>query len=299
MKTYLYTPLMIALMVAGCAKKEAGAPEQAVPVVCAVNYPLAFFAETLAGEATEVVFPAMEGDPAFWNPTPEQIAEFQQADLILLNGASYAKWVPHASLPQARLVDTSAAFRDEFIAVKDAVTHSHGPEGAHAHGNTAFTTWLDPRLAVRQLAAVRDALSDRGIDTAAGMPQLEAQLAELDNQLEQAFAPFGQDPLLGSHPVYQYLTRRYGLNLRSVHWEPDAVPDDAMLAELDDLLKSHPAAIMLWEDQPLEETAALLKDRGIASVVFNPCGNRPETGDFLQVMSANVNALEDYTKSGR
>jgi zinc transport system substrate-binding protein len=30
--------------------------------------------------------------------------------------------------------------------------------------------------------------------------------------------------LLASHPVYQYLARRYGLNLRSLVWETDEVP---------------------------------------------------------------------------
>mgnify|MGYP000320192187 CR=1 FL=1 len=86
----------------------------------------------------------------FWKPAPEQIAAYQKADLILLNGASYAKWVAHVSLPASWMVDTSASFADQFIPLKDQVTHSHGLAGKHEHGDVAFTTWLDPLQAIVQ-----------------------------------------------------------------------------------------------------------------------------------------------------
>ena len=61
----------------------------------------------------EVVFPApADVDPAYWSPGGEIVADYQQADLILLNGAGYAGWVSRASLPRAAKVDTGAAFAD-------------------------------------------------------------------------------------------------------------------------------------------------------------------------------------------
>ncbi len=61
------------------------------PIVYTVNYPLYYFASRIAGDAAEVVFPVPEDvDPAFWMPGTEEIAAFQKADLILLNGAGYA-----------------------------------------------------------------------------------------------------------------------------------------------------------------------------------------------------------------
>jgi zinc transport system substrate-binding protein len=98
------------------------------------NYPLEFFAKTAVGEAVEVAFLAPAGeDPAFWVPDDEAVRKLQAARVILLNGAGYSKWVDQVSLPQARVVETSAAFEKAFIEVKEAVTHSHGPEGEHAH----------------------------------------------------------------------------------------------------------------------------------------------------------------------
>ena len=292
MKYGLYFSALI-LLLGGCSRQAVETEADSKPVVYTVNYPLAYFAERIAGDRVEVVFPEMEGDPAFWEPTPEQVADFQQADLILLNGADYAKWVPKVSLPQNRLVNTSEDLRGQYIALDGAATHTHGPGGAHAHGDIAFTLWLNPELAAHQAQEVQGALAAELDLDAAGLGQLIADLQTLDADLEKAFAPVKSRPLLGSHPVYQYLEQRYGLDMESVHWEPDSEPDGAMWRELEDVLELHKAAVMLWEDEPLPQVRKALADMGIQSVVFNPCGNRPQDGDFLSVMRQNIEAVKE------
>lgn len=88
----------------------------------------------------------------------EEVAAYQSADIILLNGASYSSWVSHSSLPLFRTVDTSAPFRNQYIPIKEQGSHTHGPDGEHEHGKVALTTWLDPTRANVQAAAIRDAL---------------------------------------------------------------------------------------------------------------------------------------------
>ena len=101
------------------AKKSTAAGTASPPRIYVVNYPLKYFAERIAVNAAEVVFPAPPNeDPAFWKPEMETIASFQQADLILLNGAFYARWTDHATLPASRAVDTSSGFRDRRRAYK-------------------------------------------------------------------------------------------------------------------------------------------------------------------------------------
>jgi len=80
-------------------------------IVYVVNYPLQFLAERIGGENVDVVFPApTDVDPAFWSPDAEIVAAYQQADLILLNGAGYARWVTRVSLPRAAKVNTGAGW---------------------------------------------------------------------------------------------------------------------------------------------------------------------------------------------
>jgi zinc transport system substrate-binding protein len=266
-------------------------------VVYTVNYPLAYFAERIGGDLVRVEFPApTDVDPAFWSPEPETVAAYQQADLILLNGAGYAGWTDRATLPPSRVVDTSAGFRDRYIEVEGAATHAHGPEGEHEHGTTAFTTWLDPTLALEQSRAIRDALSaarpEHGAPIDAGYASLEQDLAELDRSLRDAARRLGGRPVVGSHPVYQYLAARYGLALASVHFEPDSDPGPDGWSGLRELLDRHPARLMLWEGEPLAETRRVLADAGLQVVVYEPCGNRPVDGDWLSVARANLAYLE-------
>jgi zinc transport system substrate-binding protein len=278
--------------------ERSAAPAAGPLVVYAVNYPLAYFAERIGGDAVQVEFPIpSDTDPAFWAPDAEAVAAFQEADLILLNGAGYASWVPKTSLPASKLVNTSAAFEDMYIVMEEEVVHTHGPEGEHEHANVAFTTWLDPLLAIEQARAIREAMTAGRPDQEAVFSEnfaaVEGDLTEIDSRLETWAERWSGTPVLGSHPVYQYLARRYELDMRSVHFEPDQVPSPTAWRDLGEIARQHGAPWMLWEGPPSEEIRARLEaDYGIATAVFDPSGNRPDSGDYLSVMRANVEALE-------
>ena len=264
--------------------------------VYTVNYPLAYFAERIGGEFVDAVFPApADLDPAFWTPDEETISGYQKADLIILNGAGYAKWTQKVSLPLMRQVDTSKSFKDEYISIETNVTHRHGPEGDHSHAGTAFTTWLDLSLASRQTEAIYKALS-RKLPEQKSIVQknfeaLKADLLRLDGQLQDLSDKKPALPLLGSHPIYQYLARGYGLNISMVMWEPDEDPGEQQWRNLQTLVEDHATSWMLWEDSPRPESVKRLEEMGIKSLVYSPCFNRPDEGDFLTMMQQNVDNL--------
>ena len=285
--------IMILAVAATFATKAVAKDADAPLSVYVVNYPLQYFAERIGGPDVRVVFPApADGDPAFWKPSLEQIAAYQKADLILLNGASYAKWVAHASLPASRMVDTSASFADQFIPLEDQVTHSHGLGGKHEHGDVAFTIWLDPQQAIIKAQAVRDALIRKRPGAAGDFNQrfnsLATDLKDLDERMAAVVTAAASRPMVFSHPVYQYFIRRYGLNGQEVHWEPEESLAPEQWAELKQILKEHPAQWMIWEGTPNPSTVDELKKSGLDSLTFDPCGNVPETGDYLSVMRENV-----------
>jgi zinc transport system substrate-binding protein len=292
------------LCCAGCGSQDPGTPA-AEPVrdasepleIYVVNHPLQYLAERIGGRSVRVTLPAPPGaDPADWLPDAETVLAYGDADLILLNGAGYARWLALASLPRDRLLDTSARFEDRFVERHGTTTHVHGKAGTHSHEGFESTTWLDPELALLQARAIAEALGGLRPEASATFQQnltaLERDLLALDARLAAAAQRIGDLPLLFSHPVYGYLIRRYGLNARSVHFEPDELPDRAAWQGLAVLLEEHPARVMLWEHTPLPETAARLRELGIESVVFDPCGGVPATGDFLDVMNANAARLE-------
>ncbi len=279
------------------AGREPEVAESAPIVVYAVNYPLAYFAERIGGDDVDVRLPVpADEDPAFWNPTAEEISAFQAADIILLNGAGYAGWTEKASLPRSKLVNTSADAADKYVEADETLVHAHGPEGEHEHGAMAFTTWLDPTLAIEQARSIRDALVEFRPDAKgrfdASFSQLESELEDLDRELLAAAAALEGVPVLGSHPVYQYLAERYGLNLWSVHFEPDEPPSESGWRELQEIQAERAAPLMLWEAEPMAATRDRLeREFGITSIVFNPCANAPDVDHYIDVMRENAQRL--------
>lgn len=269
------------------------------PVIYTVNYPLYYFTARIAGDAADVVFsvPA-DIDPAYWMPGPDEIAAFQKADLVILNGAGYAKWVQTAALSEYKMVNTSESFSGRYIKTRGSVTHNHGPEGDHSHSGIAFTTWLDPTLAAMQADEIYKALLKKMPDSekelSKNLKSLKKDLVWLDSVLEQVVAGKQGMPVLVSHPVYQYLGRRYSMNFGSLQWEPGVYPSDEEWARVGSVIEKYDyqAKWMIWEGPPIEKSVKKLESHGISSAVFDPCGNRPAEGDYLDVMKANVANLK-------
>jgi putative ABC transport system permease protein len=265
--------------------------------IAVVNYPLEYFTQRIAGNHVDILFPVPKNeDPAFWKPKDDDIRQFQQADLILLNGAEYEKWLPAAVLPLTKQIVTSQSFADRYVKNGEVVTHSHGPQGMHSHGLIDFNTWMDPQQAILQAQSIHDELvrlvPGAAKDFDAKFESLKKDLTALDQKLEAASSYLGKAPLLGSHPVYQYAARRYGWNLQAVHWEPDEMPSEEEWKKFAELYSKHSAKVMIWEEDPLPAVASRLRKMGLEPIAFETCANAPDSGDFMTAMQANARRLE-------
>lgn len=294
-----YIAILLVLLMGACSEKEQETVSEktntnASVLVAVTNYPLQYFVTRIAGDSVITYFPGIEGDPAFWKPSSNELQTLQQADLIVLNGASYESWLPYVTLPEGKMVNTSYSFSNQLIREDKAFAHKHGPKGEHEHGVTAFTTWLDLQQAIQQAAAVKDALIKVLPDKAGllnkNFTTLQKELLSLDQRLRSIGDRLQHTPLLFSHPVYQYLQRRYGFSGHALHWEPDIMPDEAQWQELKQVNGELKAQWMIWEDQPSTDITRRLEALSIHSVVFNPTSNHTENEeqDFIAVMNANV-----------
>jgi zinc transport system substrate-binding protein len=308
----LLTLLLLAFISSGCGRSETESENSAssadsvlsskskiaLPAkVLTVNYPLEYFASTIMGELGHVTYPGPANeDPAYWVPTTEIAQEYQQADLVLLNGAGYAQWLDKFSLPRKNQLNTGASFRDQWISETEAVTHSHGLDGEHTHTGFAFTTWLDPMLAIQQANAIHSILKtlipDQQRTFAQNHRPLVEELNHLDSELGSILANQSNQPWLASHPVYQYFARRYELSLESLHWEPGQELEASDWVQFDEILSAHPAKYMLWEGEPSNSVKEGLRSRGVTPILFETVSTRPETGDYLKSMWSNFERLK-------
>ncbi|GAB4383296.1 MAG: zinc ABC transporter substrate-binding protein [Phycisphaerales bacterium] len=268
------------------------------PVVMTTFYPLAFLAERIAGGLVDVECPLPEdADPATWDPHADVMRRFQSADLILINGASFEQWVARAPLPRSRVVDTTAAKRDELLRYASAITHSHGMGGTHSHEGIDGHTWLDPLMALAQAQAIADGMSDAFPEHADAFGRnllaLTTELRALDRELAGLEASMTDVSVICSHPAYNYLGRRYHWNLIVVPMDPAAaVKADDLEALRRAVESAGPRRIVLWESPTSDGNVAAIRDAiGAESVLYTPCEQPPAEGDFLSVMRENIERL--------
>jgi len=292
--------LLAAVMMAGCSSGQSPPPTE-VPEVYTTFYPTTYFVKRIAGPMVKVVCPLpADEDPIFWMPDAEAIQAYQQADLVVVNGAYFEKWVAKVSLSPSKLVNTAAPLAGEFVRFKDAVTHKHGKSGQHSHEGVDGHTWLDPCNAKVQAAEIRTALvrllGDRAAQLDANYALLAADLDTLDASLTELSRKLTGRNLLASHPAYNYIAERYGWNITNLDLDPQAVPSDEQIAEIRRRIEEvkPPAKIILWEQQPIEQAAERLKkELGLIGVEFSPCEQAPAPpGDYLSVMRGNIERLK-------
>jgi zinc transport system substrate-binding protein len=258
-------------------------------LVCAVNYPLQYFAERIGAELADVALPAPPGiDPATWKPNRgERTLIRGQCELMLINGAGYARWVTTAGLPDERVVDTTADIADRLIRFDADSQH---------RGNFASITWLDPTIAIAQARAVAQALIRARPSHAKAIKrrhvELEADLRELDARLTAVTQPLRSQLLIFSSSSYPYLARRYSLQSRSPARQTQALLDTDSWESLTQMGAPGEVKAVIWEVAPSNDVAAELGSHAVPWAVFSTAANRPERGDFLFVMNANADALE-------
>ena len=293
------------LNIAGCSKQVDPVEKSISPVkkvdVFVVNYPLSFFAQRIGGDLVEVRFPVpAEDDPAYWEPDEEDVVRIQSADVVLLNGADYAKWTLRTSLPWSRTVVTTRDVEDQYIEVPNAVTHSHGPEGEHSHAGLASETWVDPQLAMSQAQVVKEELQKLLPDSSEAiernLDELKKELLKLDEEFGAAFAR-STLPWTASYPAFRYLGRRYDLKLQTMNWEPSELPSDEQWDEFDKLIAGSESSLMLWPEMPIPKMLEHLEQRGIRVVVFRVAAHRSGSDDYLEIMRQNLSNLDAAVSS--
>lgn len=299
-------PGLALFMITGCGQNPGATPpaDAGAPVVYTTFYPTTYFTERIVQGSVPVTCPLPDDeDPIFWRPDVEVIGAYQQATVIVINGASFERWVAMTSLPESRIVDTAAGFAPGELATFDTVTHSHGPAGDHTHDGVDGHFWLDPLLAKRQTQAIEEglarALPQHATMFKAGRTALDADLETLAARLA-ALAPRLQGVrVFCSHPAYNYLARRHGWKVTNLDLDPAQEPTDAQWNEIAALAGEHAGpAIMLWESAPLPSTMARLEDQhGIASVLFSTAetldaARRTAGADYLSIMNENIDRLE-------
>ena len=109
--------LIILLILNSCTEEK----QEKKPIIAVTNYPLYWLVDNISKNSFEIIYNVPKDiDPAYWEPKDNDILSMQRSDKILINGATYEKWLPKVELPYSKIVNTLINHEDKFIKIKNA-----------------------------------------------------------------------------------------------------------------------------------------------------------------------------------
>lgn len=290
--------LGVILLLASLATCAAPPASDKVLVVATI-FPLADFARNVGGDRVEVTTLLPSGvNPETYEPTPDKVKSIAKAKLFVFNGAGLEVWVQKivesAANPKLLVVETSQG----LPLIKEEDEHEQKHHGVNPH------VWLDPRLAQRQVAAIRDALIqlDPGHrDYYAGnATKYQAELEALDKEIREEVNSFSTKQFITFHAGWPYFAARYGLTLAAVIEEaPGKEPSPAYVKEVIDMARRVKAKAIFAEAQFNPKAAeTIAAESGAQVLLLDPMGGPEVEGrnSYLKMMRYNLRQMSRALK---
>ena len=263
-----FAALLTLLALVGCGGTDTSSSESVV----AAFYPLAWAAEQVVPEGTEVVNLTPPGaEPHDVELSPRDVETVRSARLVIYVGGGFQP------------------------AVEDAVSEREGPSFDVLDGASDPHVWLDPA----RFAHIAAELGRRAGRPRAG-EELAATLSELDASYRAGLRRCGRNALVTSHAAFGHLATRYGLTGLSLSGSsPEAEPTARELERLIDDVRASGATTVFTEPLVSDSAAeTVARETGAQLAVLDPLEGlskeRLAAGeDYLSVMRDNLAALRE------
>ncbi len=310
----LIIPMTLMVLLASCAQSRTASQPASAPssveipqlTVAASFYPLAYFAEQV-GKGLVAVTQITPGgvEPHDYEPTPSQLASAYQAKVFLMNGEGVDAWGD-------KIIDDLKAHGVITIRMADTITPMGGfsesgeidpthPSSANANAYDPHL-WLDPVLAEKEAALIRDAFV-RADPAHAGEYQANAaallgQLASLDREYRQGLAQCKVKDAVVSHNAFRYMAKEYGFTTLAIAGlDPEQEPSPSRVAALADLARREHIRYIFFETLVSPKIAqTVATEIGAQSLVLNPLegltkDDEEQGKDYLSIMRDNLQNL--------
>lgn len=283
--------IFVGLAIIKLPKKEvAPVLENKITIVTSF-YPLADFAQKIAGNKAEVINITPAGsEPHEYEPTPKDLALIYDSKLFIYNGINLEGWV------------------DKIIPdlINSNVKVVKASEGINTIGEGIKSDphiWLDPVLAQQMVVNIRNGLiaidPENTNHYMQNADQLIVNLISLDQKYKTTIFNCDQKDIVTSHEAFAYLSKRYGfLDFSISGMNPDEEPSPQKLSELVNLVKEKKVKYILTETLVSPKFAdTIAKEAGVTTLSFNTIeGLTPDElakgEEYFSIQEQNITNLK-------
>ena len=198
-------------------------------------YPMHFIAKEIAKDKAEIINMIPAGvEPHDWEPTLKTMAQLQESDMFVYNGAGMERWAD-------RVIENLDKNKTKVVEASDGIELIRGEED-HGHDDNDPHVWVSPINLKKEALNVLDALIEKDKGNEAFYKENYERLAEtldkLDRDIKEAGKSFRGNIIVTSHEAFGYFVKEYNLEqipIRGV--SPQQEPSPAKMAEIVKLCK--------------------------------------------------------------
>ncbi len=289
MKKLLVSIFVLGLMF-GCSNKE----ESKKTKVITSLYPLYDMTRSFIGDHVEVVNLIPSGvDVHHYSPTPEDIKNLSDADILICLGKEVEPWledllegINNDELKVIDVFDVINIKGDEYLTDKDEERKAEGynrDDYIDEHGNLDPHIWLDPKYAFFITGEIVEGLMDidikyHDIIWPSKVDFIEKMYLEDERYTEKLKDCKHDKVVIAGHNAYRYVSKRYGFNIISAYGvSPDSEPNPKLLKEIIDIVKKDGIKYILYEKaEDMKFAEILAKETGTLMLEVYPMGNVPK-----------------------
>lgn len=307
--------LGLALFLTACGSNQGSNKEDKMKTgkvsIYTSTYALEDFAKKIGGSHVEVQNLVPVGvEPHDFEPSAKEIAQLNESDIFLYNGAGLETWVDKTlsslNKEQTKVVNTT----DKLELLKSAGEEEHGhehegeakKEDSHDLGEYDPHVWLDPTLAKQQAMKIRDALIQQDpahkVDYEKNFATLETNFNQLDQEFQEMVKKAPKKEFVTSHAAFQYLAKRYGLEQVAISGiSPQDEPSPAELKEIVEMAREHGVKYIMFETLVSSKIADVVRNEVKAeALLLNPVEGltkeeQAQGADYFSVMRKNKENL--------
>ncbi len=299
--------LVVLTMVSGCAGRPAARGDKLA--VVATTTIVGDVVAQVGGDAIDLtVLLPVGADPHVFDPSPQDMAQVADADVIFANGAGLEAFLERLlenAGGNAELIHVSEGIA--FIEAEHHEDDEHEDEHAaddHHHEGIDPHTWTDPNNVLRWVDNIESALirydPAHAAAYKANADAYRAQLRELDAWVrgQVAAIPAENRKLVTDHETFAYFAQRYGFEQIGAvvpGYSTAAQPSARDLAALEDRIRAYGVkAVFVGSTVNPALAQRVAEDTGI-KLVFLYTGSLTAPGgeadSYLRYVKYNVGAM--------
>lgn len=283
----------------GCSKDATHVGDNGLKIFTTF-YPMYYITKEIVKDKADITNMIPAGvEPHDWEPTLKTMAELQNSDIFIYNGAGMERWaekvIKNLDPQKTRIVEASKGI--ELIKGEE---ESHGN---HDHGDNDPHVWVSPINLKKEAQNVLNAIIEIDGENEAfykeNYNKLADSLDKLDSDIRETAKSFKGNIIVTSHEAFGYFAKEYGLiqiPIRGI--SPEQEPSPAKLAEIVNLCRKNNIKYVFVEkfvnpkfsktiaDEINGEVLTLNAAHGLTEEEFK------SGQDYITIMYENLESLE-------